>query len=542
MSAAKLYKKPPIVIAKEVSEILKESSDILVTEVVMPGFININLNNTYLSEIMNDMLHDKRCKLPKMEPKKIVVDFGGANIAKPLHVGHLRSAIIGDTLCRISRFLGHEVISDVHMGDWGLQMGLVIAEIKRLNPDLVYFDENYSGNYPEESPVTSSELNTIYPNASARSKVDTEFAALAAKITVELQKGKKGYVALWNHIRKVSIADLKINYSSLGVEFDKWLGESDADPYIPKVIKILEDKNLLKRSEGAMVVDVSLEDDNSPMPPMIIVKSNGGDVYGTTDLGTLLQRMTDWNPDEIWYIVDNRQALHFKQVFRCAKMADIIDDTTNCYHIPFGTMNGKDGKPYKTREGGVMRLSDMINDVVNNAYIKVNESNMVTQEDEKYEVARIVGISALKVGDLLNHRTKDFIFDMDRFLSYDGKTGPYLQYTAVRIKSILEKATSLDLHAGKILPPSSDTETELMLSLIATSDSVIRSFNEKAPNILCNSLFDITLIFNRFYGETKIITCEDNEKRGSWLALLQLTYNILEILLDLMSIKIPNKM
>lgn len=541
MAAAKRYKKAPIAIADEVAEKLGEDSRLASVESVRPGFINISLSDIYIAELMNAMSSDGRLLLPVMEPKTIVVDYGGANVAKPLHVGHFRSAIIGDTLCRLARLLGHKVISDVHLGDWGLQMGLVIAEIERMDPELCCFDPEHNGEYPAEPPVTVDELNDIYPAASARAKTDKTFAAKAAKATVELQDGRAGYMALWKHVRDVSIADLKRNYEALGVSFDFWYGESDADKYIPRIIDTLKEKGLLRESDGAMVVDVALPEDKEPMPPMLIVKSNGGDIYGTTDLGTILQRVEDWKPDEIWYAVDNRQALHFKQVFRCAALAGILDGAV-CTHISFGTVNGKDGKPYKTREGGVMRLSDMINDVTKSAYEKASGSDIAMSEEEKTAVARTVGVAAIKIGDMMNHRTKDFTFDMDRFLASEGKTGPYLQYAAVRINSLMAKAREAKAPLGAILPPASGEERELHLALLSVADALPRAFYEKAPNIICEVMFEVAGAYNRFYFENKILTCPDTARRASWLSLSKLTGDMLGILLGLLGIGVPESM
>ena len=541
MAAAKQYKKPPIAIANEIVTMLKDNPYFSFVGVVPPGFINMNITDEKLAETVNAMHADDRLLLPSMEKRTIVIDYGGPNVAKPLHVGHLRSAIIGDSLVRLAKFLGHHVIGDIHLGDWGLQMGMVIAELKRTQPDLVYFDAEFDGEYPEAAPVTVDDLNVIYPAASARAKVDKEFAAEAAKDTVELQNMRKGYIALWKHVWNVSVADLKKNYEMLGVYFDKWLGESDSDKYIPEVMRKLTERGLLRESEGAMVVDVARPDDNKPMPPILIVKSNGGDIYGTTDLGTILQRMQDWAPDEIWYVVDNRQALHFEQVFRCAALAGIVKDT-KCIHIGFGTMNGKDGKPYKTRDGGVMRLSDMIETVMDNAYQKINDSGIVIDEDEKKDVAKTIGVAAMKIGDMVNHRTKDYVFDMERFLASDGKTGPYLQYAAVRINSVLIKAKSANEQFGGIIAPASITERELMLALTAVSESLLRAYEEKAPNAICEVLFDIAGIFNRFYFENKILTCPDDARRASWLSLLDLTYKMLNQLLDLIGIEVPERM
>lgn len=542
MAAAKVYGKEKIEIAKEVAAELQESAVFSKVEAVQPGFINLSLSGEWLSEYMNKMNKDSRFLLPQMDKKTIVVDYGGPNIAKPLHVGHLRTAIIGDSLCKIASFLGHNVISDIHLGDWGLQMGLVIAEIEREHPNLPYFEKSWSGEYPGDFTVTANELNIIYPSASGRAKTDEAFAQRAAQITVDLQRGEKGYYALWKKIRDISVADLKSSYDTLGVDFDYWYGESDADPYIPRVISILEEKGLLRESDGAKIVDVALPDDKEPIPPIIVVKSNGGDIYGTTDLGTLLQRVEDWNPDELWYVTDARQALHFKQVFRCAALAGITPESTQCQHIYFGTMNGKDGKPYKTREGGVMRLSDLIENVVSNAKEKVASSDAVRDEKTHDELAKTIGMSALKIGDFVNNRVKDFIFDIDRFLDSNGKTGPYLQYACVRINSILEKAGFNPDADYKILHPSTKTEEGLMVSLLNVSDDLLRAYAEKGPSVVCESLFNIAGVFNRFYTETKILTHDDEKQKNSWLSLLSLTVSIMTLLLELLGIKVPDKM
>ena len=544
LAAAKQYKKAPLLIAAEVAAQLQEDSRLAAVTAIAPGFINMNLTDEYTAEIMNRMSADKRLLLPLMnnaEKRTIVVDFGGPNIAKPLHVGHLRSAIIGDSLCRLARFLGHTIIGDVHLGDWGLQMGLVIAEIENRLPALVYFDKDYTGAYPENAPIGIDELNEIYPTASLKAKSDAAFAAKAAQTTVELQDGRRGYRALWREICDLSIADLKKSYDILGVHFDTWYGESDSDQYIPQVISILKEKNLLRESEGAQIVDVELADDREPMPPIIIVKSNGGDVYGTTDLGTILQRVSDLHPDEIWYVVDNRQALHFKQVFRCAEKSG-ISANAKCLHIGFGTMNGADGKPYKTRDGGVMRLSDMISIVTQNAHDKVRQSEIIMDEEQQKTAAQKIGVAALKIGDMINHRTKDYIFDMERFLSSDGKTGPYLQYTSVRINSVLSRAKEEGLLTDAILPPASDTERELMLSLTSVADVLLRAYEEKIPNAVCEILFTITGLFNRFYAENKILSCPDSNQRASWLSLLSLTCAMINTLLEILGIEVPEKM
>jgi arginyl-tRNA synthetase len=432
LPAAKAYKKSPLAIAGEVAERLRGDERFASVETAPPGFINLRLSGEYLASLANDMAADERLLLPLMEKKTIVVDYGGANVAKSLHVGHLRPAIIGEAMCRLARFLGHNVIGDIHLGDWGLQMGLVLAELELRGL--------------RAADITVDDLNEIYPAASARSKTDAVFAERAASLTAALQRGEERPRAEWKIVRDLSVDDLKIRYAELGVMFDYWYGESDAEPYIPRVLDLLRERGLLRESDGALVVDVALPDDKEPMPPMLIQKANGADIYGTTDLGTMLQRKEDFDPDEAWYMTDFRQSLHFKQVFRCTKLAGITDAA--CLHVWNGTMNGKDGKPYKTRDGGVMRLSELVDSLIENALRKVSESDIPMTDEERAEAARKLGMAALKVGDMQNHRTKDYIFDMERFLSSEGKTGPYLQYTAVRIRSVLAKAKDAGLLAG----------------------------------------------------------------------------------------------
>lgn len=545
LSAAKLYRKSPMQIAAEVTDKLRDNPIFGSINAVPPGFINIILDDSFLAEKAFEMLNDERLLLPKAEkPKTIVIDYGGPNVAKPLHIGHLRTAIIGEALKRLARFLGHIVIGDVHLGDWGLQMGLIIEELRLKQPGLVYFDENHTDEYPEEPPVTLEDLNSLYPEASLRAKNDEEFRRAAQKATNELQNGRRGYVALWRHFLSVSINDLKKSYKKLNVEFDKWLGESDADKYVPELLKILEDKKIAYLSDGALVVDIALPEDEEPVPPVIISKSDGSQLYATTDLATILQRVRDFNPDEMWYVVDNRQAMHFKQVFRAARRAGLVDDGVGLYHTGFGTMNGKDGKPYKTREGGVMRLSDLIETVTEAARRKTAESETAADlpEDERERVIEQVGIAALKFGDLINHRTKDYVFDIDRFLSSEGKTGPYLQYTVVRIKSVLRKAAETGAESGEILPPENEVERALIIRLLGVGDMLLRAFEEKAPNIICEILFDIAGLFNRFYFENKIITNPDEKRRASWLSLLELVSKTISLLLDILATDVPERM
>ncbi|MDR0294011.1 MAG: arginine--tRNA ligase [Oscillospiraceae bacterium] len=528
LPAAKAHKKNPLMIAGEVAERLQNDARFASVETAPPGFINLRLSDGTLASLANGMAADERLLLPRMEPKTIVFDYGGANVAKSLHVGHLRPAIIGDALCRLSRFLGHTVVSDVHLGDWGLPMGQVIAELEERGLDA--------------ASITVEDLNEIYPAASARCGTDAAFAEKAAERTASLQRGDPEIRAVWKRFRALSVDHLKRSYENLDVAFDYWYGESDAEPYVPRVKDMLREKGLLRESEGALVVDVALPDDKEPMPPMMVQKSNGADVYGTTDLGMLLQRREDFDPGEVWYMTDIRQSLHFKQVFRCAKLGGILDmggGSIQCLHVWNGTMNGADGKPYKTREGGVMRLNDLISSVVENALRKVEESNLPMTEPERAEAARMLGMAALRVGDMQNHRTKDYIFDMDRFLASEGKTGPYLQYTVVRCRSVLAKARDAGFIAGEILPPPTDAERDLLLALPLVSDALLRAFADKAPSVLCEILFDIAGRFNRFYFEHKILQCPDGALRASRLALLGLTDRLMTLLLDILGVKIP---
>ncbi len=544
LTGAKLHRKSPMVIANDVLARLSDNEIFKSVTVAPPGFINIILSDEFIAEQAANMAASDRLALPIMEKKTIVVDYGGPNVAKPLHVGHLRAAIIGETLKRLARFLGHNVIGDVHLGDWGLQMGLIISELERTSPELCYFDAAYEGEYPEQSPVTIEDLSKLYPEASARSKTDEGFRARAMQATFDLQNGRRGYVALWKKFLEVSVADLKKSYARLGVDFDMWLGESDADPYVAPLLKTLEDKNLTYLSDGALIADVALPDDDEPMPPVIISKSDGSQLYATTDLATIIQRQSDFNPDEIWYVVDSRQSMHFKQVFRLARRAELVGENTELYHIGFGTMNGSDGKPYKTREGGVMSLSVLIETAKSAAKerIDASETAKALPEAERDAIAEKVGIAAIKFGDLINHRSRDYIFDLNRFLSTEGKTGPYLQYTVVRLTSLLAKAEAAGATAGDIIAPESDTERELLIKLFSVGDVLLRAFDDHAPNAICEVMFDIAGLFNRFYFENKILTNENVAQRASWLRIVELVRRVLLTLLDIFSTDVPSMM
>lgn len=543
MAGAKAYRKAPIMIANDVVAQLGESKIFSMVEAVNPGFINLKVAKEFLASYLNEMREDEKLSVNGAEnPKTIMIDYGGPNVAKPLHVGHLRSAIIGESLKRMGRFLGHKVIGDVHLGDWGLQMGLIITELRHRQPELVYFDESYTGEYPQEPPFTIGDLEEIYPTASGKSKEDEAYKEEALEATFQLQNGRRGYRALWNHIIRVSVSDLKKNYQRLHVEFDLWKGESDAQAYIPDMVQAMKDEGYAYEDAGALVVDVKEETDTKEVPPCMILKSDGAALYTTTDLATIVERMKLYQPDEIIYVVDKRQEMHFTQVFRCARKTGLVKEDTGFYFLGFGTMNGKDGKPFKTREGGVMRLENLIGDINEEMFRKIVENRSVKDKDAQ-KTAEIVGLSAIKYGDLSNQATKDYIFDIDRFTSFEGNTGPYILYTIVRIKSILNRYAEEGGEAkGKLLGAASDSEKALMLALTGFGGTIEDAYAEKAPHKICSYIYELSNAFNRFYHETKILGEEDEEKKASWILLLKLTKEVLETSIDLLGFEAPEKM
>lgn len=494
----------------------------------------------YLEEMRNS---EKMGVEEAKDPQTMILDYGGPNVAKPLHVGHLRSAIIGESIKRMGRYLGHKVIGDVHLGDWGLQMGLIITELHKRKPELVYFQDDYEGEYPTEAPFTISELEEIYPAASGKSKEDESYKAEALEATHQLQMGNRGYRALWKHILQVSVTDLKKNYANLNVDFDLWNGESDVQDTIAPMVQKLKDQGLAYEDQGAVVVDVKEETDTKEVPPCMILKSDGAALYTTTDLATIVERMEKYNPDEIMYVVDKRQEMHFVQVFRCAKKAGMVKDDTKLTFLGFGTMNGKDGKPFKTREGGVMRLENLIRDINEEMYKKIVDNRSIKEEDAR-ATAKIVGLSAIKYGDLSNQASKDYIFDIERFTSFEGNTGPYILYTTVRIKSILNryKEEGGNLDTLKILAAGSDSEKALMLEASKFNQVITNAYEEKAPHKICSYIYELANAFNRFYHETKILAEEDQEKKESYLALLMLVKNILEACIDMLGFEAPERM
>lgn len=548
MAAAKEYRKAPIQIATDVVEELRNHSSFEKIEAVNPGFINMTVSGELLRDAASRMMTEERFGLETAgEPKSVVIDYGGPNVAKPLHVGHLRSAIIGESVKRIYRYMGDNIVGDVHLGDWGLQIGLIITELKKRQPKLPYFDETFEGEYPKEAPFTISDLEEIYPYASGYSKEHEDYLKEAQQATAKLQDGVRGYRALWNHILNVSIQDLKKNYEKLNVEFDLWKKESDAQPYIPDMVDKMKADGLAYMSEGALVVDVTEESDKKELPPCIIVKSNGATLYATTDLATIVERQKLFQPDEIIYLADKRQTMHFTQVFRVAKKAGLIPDDTELTFIGFGTMNGKDGKPFKTRDGGVLRLQTLREDTSAEVYKKMQE-NRDYEEEEAKEIAEKVGLAAIKYGDLSNQAAKDYIFDLDRFTSFEGNTGPYILYTIVRIKSLLAKyeqsggSVSATGDPEKLLAPVQESETGLYLSLCKFADTIEAAYHEKAPHKICQFIYELSESFNRFYHENKILTQENEERKTSYIQILVLVKNILEQCIELLGFTAPDRM
>ncbi|MDY4742120.1 MAG: arginine--tRNA ligase [Lachnospira sp.] len=544
MAAAKAYKKAPFMIADEV--VAKLDGNILFAKIesVKPGFINIDICGDYLAGYLNEMaVADRFGYVNPDADKTVIVDYGGANAAKPLHVGHLRSAVIGESVKRINQYVGNKTIGDVHLGDWGLQMGLIIEELRDRKPELPYFDPDYAGEYPSEAPFTIAELEEIYPAASAKSKEDEAFAARAHEATLKLQSGDKACRAIWRHIMNVSKADLKKNYDNLNVHFDLWKGESDAQPYIDDMVNKMVADGIAYESQGATVVDIKQDGDTKELPPCIVRKSDGAALYATSDLATIVEREKLYHPDTYIYLADKRQELHFTQVFRTAKKAGIVAPEADMRFVGFGTMNGKDGKPFKTRSGGVMRLEHLIADIDDAVYDKIM-SNRTVEESEARETARIVGLAALKYGDLSNQASKDYVFDVERFSSFEGNTGPYILYTIVRIKSILAKymENNESLEGLNIMGAAEESEKNLSLALVKFSDVIDGAYRDNAPHKICQFIYEVSNAFNGFYHNNKILTEPDEAKKSSYIALISLTKRILEQCIELLAIQCPDRM
>ena len=538
LAAAKQYKCAPIQIAKAVVEQL-DARDYSMVEAVMPGFINLKLSGAFLTDYLEQMRTAEDFGVRKIGAgQTIVVDYGGANVAKPLHIGHLRPAIIGEALKRLYKFLGYNTIGDIHLGDWGLQMGLIIAELQERQPDLPYYDESFTGEYPAETPFTLTELEEIYPTASGKKK-DPVFAEKAHQATYLLQQGHRGYRAIWNHIMRLSLADLHRVYDSLDVYYEKWLGESDADPYIPAMIEDMKAKGLAVLSDGALVMPVAEETDKKEVPPCILVKSDGSSIYATTDLATMVQRMQDWNPHKMLYVTDKRQNLHFEQVFRAARKAGIVKPETVLEHVGFGTMNGKDGKPFKTRDGGVLRLEQLVNDMTDFVRTKVVE-NQIVSADEVEATTQKIALAALTYGDLSNQPTKDYNFDLERFAAFEGNTGPYILYTIVRVKSILAKYGAWE-HLS-IQEPANESAKDLMLAITKFGPALENALKASAPNLICAYIYDLASAVNKFYHETRILGEEDKNLQAGYISLIGLAKGILERSIHILGFSAPEKM
>ena len=544
MAGAKLYKKAPIMIANDVADKCTDSRVFAEVQAVAPGFLNLKIKGSFLADYLTQMEKEEKFGLEVPEKQKtIIVDYGGPNVAKPLHVGHLRSAVIGESVKRIARYIGHKVIGDIHMGDWGLQMGLVITEMKERYPDLVYFDESFDGEYPEEAPVTVTELEEIYPTASRKSKEDPAYKEKAMEATFKLQSGVKGYRALWKQIIKISVADMKRNYDNLNVTFDLWKGESDVHDVIPGMVDYMKKEGYAYISDGALVVDVKEDTDTKEIPPCMILKSDGASLYNTTDLATIMERMREYHPDQMIYLTDKRQDLYFEQVFRCARKTKLVDEDTELVHIGFGTVNGADGHAFKTRDGGVMRLEMLINEINEKMYQKIVESREVDEEEAR-NTAKIIALSAIKYGDLSNQASKDYIFDIDKFTSFEGDTGTYILYTIVRIKSILAKAKEQgeDLTNLTLKEADTDSQKALMMTIARFNAMMENAYDEVAPHKICAYIYDLANTLNRFYHENRILAEEDETKKCSWLGLLILTKEILEACIDVLGFSAPERM
>ncbi len=546
LAGARKYKKAPMIIAEEVAANLAGNEIFSQVETAAPGFLNLKITEAFLSGYLKEMSRHEKfgLEMPKA-PETIMIDYGGPNVAKPLHVGHLRSAIIGESVKRIARYMGHRVIGDIHLGDWGLQMGLIMTELRERQPSLIYFDESYEGEYPQEAPFTITELEEIYPAASAKSKEDAAYKEKAMEATFKLQSGVRGYRALWEHIIRVSVSDLKKNYARLDVEFDLWKGESDVHDRIPGMVSYMKENGYAHESDGALVVDVKEETDTREIPPCMILKSDGASLYNTTDLATIMERMEQIAPDQMIYVVDKRQELYFEQVFRCARKTALVKPETKLKFLGFGTMNGKDGKAFKTREGGVMRLETLLNDINEGMYQRIADSaQQEMPPEEARRTAEQVALAAVKYGDLSNQASKDYIFDMEKFSSSEGDTGPYILYTIARIKSILRKYQQQggDLAVAALREAHSTAEKDLMMKLAGFQAMIEGAFAETAPHKICGYIYDLANAFNRFYHETKILTEEEEEKKASWIALLVLAKEILETCIDLLGFSAPERM
>ena len=539
MPLAKKYGKAPRMIAEDIVKVLEQDQRFTNINIAGPGFINITLTDEYLVEILNKISKDINLNIDKEDPKKIVIDYGGANVAKALHVGHLRSANIGEALKRLAKLLGHDVLGDAHLGDYGRPLGLVLREIKERYPNLEYFNENYTGDFSEvELPITNEDLEIIYPYASNKAKEDEQYLDDARDITLRIQRHEKGYYDLWKKVVDISKEDIKGTYAALNVFFEIWNGESDEMEYFDELKQIYEDKDLLVESEGAQIVEVATEEDKAPMPPLIFTRSNGVASYETTDLAAIYERKINFNPDEIWYVVDGRQALHFEQTFRAARKANLVREDVLLEHIGFGTMNGKDGKPFKTRDGGVLSLKALMDLVYKETYSKITNESI--QEQEKEVVAKTVAVAALKYADLLPFRGTDYIFELEKFADLEGKTGSYILYSTIRMKSLLAKASGLKQEQMHLV--GGETEKEIALTILSMPTVLTKAKEARSLNDIAEYLYKLTSLYNKFYAENKVLVEDNQQLQESWLVLTKLVYDINILLLDVLGIKVPEKM
>ena len=536
MNIAKELHQNPREIALLIVDKLKENKDLVNVNVQGPGFINISFSNEALISYLNEMSKNININYESDTKKTIFLDYGGANVAKTLHVGHLRSDNIGEALKRLAESLGNKTISDVHLGDWGRPLGLVILEISKRQPNLCYFDDNYTGDYPEESPVTNEDLMEIYPTASIKAKDDEKYLEEARIVTKKLQEGHKGYNELWKQILKVSSEDIKKIYTKLNTTFDLWEGESDCYKVIPEMMEHINKLNVTKESEKAIVIDVKKDSDEIEYPPFMLVKSNGGASYQTTDLAAIYDRIRRFHPDEIWYVADNRQSLHFETVFRAAKKTE-ISKNENLVFAGFGTMNGSDGKPFKTRDGGVMSLNNLI-ELVKVESEKKLLPNIVEDRDK---IAEMVAIAAIKYADLIPFRTTDYVFDPVKFSDLNGKTGPYLLYSTIRMKSLLNNAKKENITYNEVEVIDEKTK-EIALSLLNINKVLLKSFNTKSLNEIAELLYKITNTYNNFYSNVRILTENDEKVRSSWLAITDIVYQNNLKLLNILGINVPERM
>lgn len=539
MQLAKAYHENPREIATKIVKVLEEDNRFENINIAGPGFINISLSDSYTKEILNRMNQDLFSNIEKKEKKKIIIDYGGANVAKALHVGHLRSANIGEALKRLARMMGYEVLGDAHLGDYGRPLGFVVLEIQKMYPELPYFDKDYTGDFSELTlPITNEDLEKIYPLASQKAKEDESYLEEGREVTNKIQNHERGYYDLWKKIVEISKEDIKNVYDLLNTEFDLWLGESDAAEYFEELNQIFEEKELLVESEGAKIVHLEEENDKAPMPPLLFVKSNGTLSYETTDLAAILQRKKEYNPDEIWYVVDNRQGLHFEQIFRATRKAKLVDDNVVLEHVGFGTMNGKDGKPFKTRDGGVMSLKGLIALVKEETLKRLSPETV--GEEEKDSIAMDVAIAALKYADLLPYRETDYVFEVEKFSDLEGKTGPYLLYSTIRMKSLLKKAEGID--AKEIQKLKGEAEKNIALTLLELPTVLNHALESKSLSEITEFIYQLTSYYNKFYAENKVLTEEDKELQESWIVLTSLVYKVNTMLLDILGMKVPEKM